>query len=67
MAPIEDSAARIGVELPRLLEDASKIVGHPATVNLMLWLTRNDEDRSLASMGFVATENTDGFRYKLDW
>ena len=66
MAPIEDSAARVGVELPQLLEDASKIVGHPATVNLMLWLTRKDEDRSLASMGFVVTEDADGFRYKLD-
>lgn len=67
MALIEDSAARIGVELGQLLEEASKIVGHPATVNLMLWLTRKDEDRSLASMGFVATEDADGFRYRLDW
>jgi hypothetical protein len=67
MAPIEDSAARIGVDFPSVIEDASKVVGHPGTVNLVLWLMRKPEDRSLASMGFVAAEDDDGFRYKLDW
>jgi hypothetical protein len=67
MAPIEDSAGRLGLDLPELFEAASNVVGHPGTVNLMLWLTRKREDRTLASMGFVAAEDNDGFRYKLDW
>ncbi len=64
MAPIEDSARRIGVDLTGLCERVSKIVGHPGTVNLMRWLARQPQDRSLASMGFVATEDGDGFRYR---
>lgn len=67
MAPIEDSARKIGLDLPEAFERASKIVGHPGTVNLMIWLTRRPEDRSLSSMGFVAGEDDDGFRYRLDW
>jgi hypothetical protein len=67
MAPLEDGAKRLGVDFPEVFEAASKVVGHPGTVNLMVWLTRKTEDRSLASMGFVASEDGDGFRYKLDW
>lgn len=67
MAPIQDSAERLGLDLPELFESASNVVGHPGTVNLMLWLTRRPEDRSLESMGFVVGEDVDGFRYKLDW
>jgi hypothetical protein len=67
MAPIQDAAERLGLDLPELFEAASNVVGHPGTVNLMLWLTRKPEDRSLASMGFVVAEDGDGFRYKLDW
>lgn len=67
MAPIEDSARRLHLDPSDLFEEVSNIVGHPATVNLMTWLSRKEEDRSLASMGFVATEDAGGFRYKLDW
>lgn len=67
MAPIEDAASRIGVDLPGLFEDAASCVGHPGTVNLMVWLTRTPENRSLATMRFVADEGADGFRYVLRW
>lgn len=67
MAPIEDGARRLGLDTSDLFQDVSKIVGHPSTVNLMMWLSRNEADRSLASMGFIATEDSGGFRYKLDW
>lgn len=67
MAPVEDSARRLHLDISELFEAVSKMVGHPATVNLMMWLTRKEEDRSLASMGFVTSEDADGFRYKLDW
>ena len=30
-------------------------------------LTRSDEDRSLEAMGYIASEDVDGFRYQLDW
>jgi hypothetical protein len=67
MAPIEDSARRIGIEPADLFEEVSKIVGLPATVNLMIWLSRTDDDRSLESMGYVTTEDEGGFRYRLNW
>lgn len=67
MAPIEDSARRLGFDVPGLFEEVSKIVGHPGTVNLVVWLSRQEDDRSLSSMGFIAAEDADGFRYKLDW
>src|ERR1700682_145124 len=66
MAPIEDAARRLNVELPQLFEQASKTVGHPGTVNLMVWLTRKPEDRSLASMGYAAATDVDGFRYRYE-
>ena len=67
MAPLEDSAKRLGVDLPDLFKYVSKIVGHPGTVNLAVWLMRRPEDRTLASMRFVSDEDQDGFRYRLDW
>jgi hypothetical protein len=36
MAPIDDAARRLGVELSGLFEDASQIVGYPAAANLVL-------------------------------
>ena len=57
--------ARIGVDLSQLFEDASKVVGHPGTVNLMRWLTRAPADRTMESMGFMASEEAGGFRYRL--
>jgi hypothetical protein len=67
MALIEDSARRIDMDLAELFEQASRIVGHPGAVNLMMWLKRKPKDRSLTSMSFVAGEDADGFRYRLDW
>ena len=67
MAPIDDSARRLDVRLSDLFERASRIVGHPGTVNLVMWLNRRPEDRSLKSMGFVAAEEPEGFRYKQSW
>lgn len=67
MAPIEDAADRSGTDLTGLFAEVSRIVGHPGTANLAMWLSRQEEDRSLKSMGFVATEEADGFRYQLDW
>lgn len=67
MAPIDDAAARIGVDLAGLFEDAATCVGHPGTLSLVTWLSRTPENRSLAAMSFVAEEGVDGFRYVLRW
>ena len=67
MVLIEDSVTRLNVDLAGLFEEVSRVVGHPGTVNLMIWLTRSPDDRTLASMGFVAGEDEGGFRYRLDW
>ena len=67
MAPIDDSAQRLGVDLDDLFERVSKTVGHQGTVSLVSWLTRKPEHRSLASMRFAAAEDSDGFRYRLEW
>jgi hypothetical protein len=67
MPLIEDGARRIGADLQLLFEKAAATVGHPGTVNLVRWLARKPEDRSLASMGFVESSDEEGFRYKLDW
>ena len=32
----------------------------------MVWLTRKPEDRSLASMGYAAATDVDGFRYRYE-
>jgi hypothetical protein len=67
MAPIDDSARRIGADIEELFERVAKIVGHQGTVSLVLWLSRKPENRSLECMRFVAGEDSDGFRYRLEW
>jgi hypothetical protein len=64
MALIEDAGLRIGVDPDEFFGDAAGIVGHPGSVNLMVWLTRLPEDRVVQAMGFVAAEEARGFRYK---
>jgi hypothetical protein len=67
MAPIDDAASRVGIDTADLFERVAKVVGHPGTVSLMVWLTRKPEDRALASMGYVVSSDDGGFRYRLDW
>lgn len=67
MPLIEDGARRIGIEPQDVFEKAAAVVGHPGTANLVLWLSRKPEDRTLASMGFIESSDKEGFRYKLDW
>ena len=67
MPLIEDGAKRIGVQPPTLFEEAAGLVGHPGTVNLVLWLGRKPEDRELSAMGYAVGEDADGFRYVRAW
>lgn len=64
MPLIEDASKRLGAELADVFEEAAAIVGHPGTVNLLLWLTRAPEDRTPECMGFAAVEDDSGFRYR---
>jgi hypothetical protein len=66
MPLIEHSAGLLDAHLPSIFEQAGQVVGHPGTVNLMVWLTRKPEDRTLACMGFVVSSDEGGFRYKSD-
>lgn len=64
MPLIENSARRVGADLAGIFEEAAAVVGHPGSVNLMVWLTRAPEDRTLVAMGFVEASDEGGFRYK---
>ena len=64
MPLIEDASKRLGVELSTVFEEVAAVVGHPGSVNLMVWLTRAPEDRTPECMGFAAAEDDAGFRYR---
>jgi hypothetical protein len=64
MPLIEDAGRRLGIEPADLFEEVAGIVGHPGSVNLMLWLTRAPEDRTPECMGFEAAQDDSGFRYR---
>jgi hypothetical protein len=64
MALIEDAGTRIQADPDTYFGTAAGIVGHPGSVNLMVWLSRKPEDRSVEAMGFIASEDESGFRYR---
>ena len=64
MPLIEDAAKRLGLEPSDVFEDVADVVGHPGSVNLMIWLSRAPEDRTLECMGFEAFLDDSGFRYR---
>lgn len=66
MPLVENSARLLDVNLPSVFEKASAVVGHPGSVNLMVWLTRKPEDRTIASMRFVESSDEGGFRYRFN-
>ncbi|HEY6786592.1 MAG TPA: hypothetical protein VI365_04700, partial [Trebonia sp.] len=64
MPLVENSARLLGVSLPDIFEKASAVVGPPGSANLMAWLARKPEKRTLACMGFAESSDEGGFRYK---
>jgi hypothetical protein len=64
MPLVENSARLLGVSLPGIFKKAEAVVGDAGTVNLLAWLTRKPEDRTIASMGFAESADGGGFRYK---
>ena len=67
MPLIEDASRRIGVEPQELFSGAATLVGQPGATNLMLWLSREDENRTIEGMGYVVSSDDQGFRYRLNW
>jgi hypothetical protein len=63
MALVDDAGGRIGAERELFFAEAADLVGHPGSVNVMAWLSRTPEERSLEAMGFEAGEDSSGFRY----
>ena len=64
MPLIEDAAKRLDLEPADVFEDVADVVGHPGSVNLMVWLSRAPEDRTPECMGFEAFRDDSGFRYR---
>ena len=64
MPLLEDASRRLGLDPAEVFEEASTIVGHPGRVNLMVWLTRDESDRTPESMGFEPAVDDTGFRYR---
>ena len=55
---------RLGLEPSDVFEEVADVVGHPGSVNLMVWLSRAPEDRTPECMGFEAFHDDSGFRYR---
>jgi hypothetical protein len=64
MALVDDASKRTGFELADVFEEVAHLVSHPASVNLMLWLSRAPEDRTPECMGFEAAGVGSAFRYR---
>jgi len=64
MPLLEDAAGRLGLDPADVFEAVSDVVGHPGSVNLMVWLSRAPEDRTPECMGFEATGSGGSFRYR---
>lgn len=60
----EELRGRLGLEPQDVFEDVADVVGHPGSVNLMVWLFRAPEDRTPECMGFEAFHDDSGFRYR---
>jgi hypothetical protein len=64
MALLEDACRRLDLEPADVFETVAEVVGHPGSVNLMVWLNRAPEDRTVECMGFEATGSGSDFRYR---
>jgi len=63
MPIIEDASSRVGIHVSELFEEVARIVGHPGSVSLARWLSREPADRTLAAMGFSVADDGSGLRY----
>jgi hypothetical protein len=64
MPLLEDACIRLDLEPAEVFETIADVVGHHGNVNLMIWLSRASEDRTLKCMGFEALGSGPHFRYR---
>jgi hypothetical protein len=63
VALVEDAAIRIGQDVHALFADVSSIVGAPWATELVRWLGRPDDQRSIEHVGFTTKNDLGDFRY----
>ena len=63
LALIDDAATRLQIDLKEVMARATLVLGSGAEEPWTAWLQRSRHDRSIEAMGFVASEDQDGFRY----
>ena len=62
-----DAARRIGSDPKRIFEAAANFLCEKSADGLLSFLRRSEHDQSIDAMGYVATEDSGGFRYKRTW
>jgi hypothetical protein len=66
MPLLERSAILIDSDPSRAFEEASVVIGFPASNVLVEWLSLPLDHRTLASVRFVEERDEDGFQYRFD-
>jgi catechol 2,3-dioxygenase-like lactoylglutathione lyase family enzyme len=64
---LHDAAARAGADPQRLFQDAAALCPADVAGVFRDFLTRPDLDGIAAEMGYVASKDRDGFRYRRQW
>ena len=63
LSVVEDAARRTGANPADLYARALEVVGEPAGKSLLTWQERPGISRTINSMGYRESEDSDGFRY----
>jgi hypothetical protein len=62
-----DACLRLGIAANEVFSEAEDVLPLKAGRALASFLKRDPEDKSLDSMGYIASSDEDGFRYKRTW
>jgi len=62
-----DAAERIGAAPETIFDTAASLLPENSAQGLRSFPRRNERDRSLAAMGYVAASGHDGFTYRRTW
>jgi hypothetical protein len=64
---IHAAAQKLGIDPRSVFLESARQFGLDDTSGLEAYLKRSDEDKSLASMGYVEGTDEDGFRFVRTW
>jgi alkylhydroperoxidase/carboxymuconolactone decarboxylase family protein YurZ len=62
-----DAAQRIGASPEAIFESAAQLLPEKPAHALRSFLRRSADDKSLGAMGYLASNDGDGFRYRRTW